>query len=192
MSGEGVRTQGSLLQAGASDHADSHGFSCTEQSSLQGFWFFRLRGCLVRESEQEERVCVKWHSTAALACGRSCGPPSYRVCSELRATRSGCVRGSWSPAALPSLSPRGTPFSSSAKALAPLHMRFGQPRAPRRAGCRLFGGHLWPLGLPCVDWRLCRTNTILPRLTQQPQSNTRRWIQVSDFPGRGIPTRAGS
>ena len=121
----GMRTQGSLL--------------CS-RGSWPLSWFLMHRTELpsrvlilqvLRESEQEkrawrERVCVKWHSTAALSCGRSWGSPSYRVYSELRATRSGWVRGSWNPAPLPSLSPKGTPFSSSAKAPAPQ-----LPLAPR-------------------------------------------------------------
>lgn len=76
-------------------------------------------GNLSRRKEHGERVYVQWQSTAALSCGRSCRPPSYRVYSELRATRSGWVHGSRNPAPLPSLSPKGTPFSSSAEAPAP-------------------------------------------------------------------------
>lgn len=46
----------------------------------------------------------------------------------------------------------------------------------------------WLPGLPHPELRLCRANVVLLPLSQShsvARSDTRRWSQVSDFPGRG-------
>lgn len=134
-------------------------------------------GNLSKRKEHGERVC-EVVPMAALSCGRSCGPLFLQSLQEPRANRSGWA--SWEPKSSTALvKPKGDAllqFLKGAGSLlcdAALEDIFGPGPAP-------------------VDRRLCKTNMILPRLTQQPESNTRRWIQVSDFPGRAIPTRAGS
>lgn len=142
---------------------------------------------------------------SCLGWGGGAADPFSRLLRALRAT-AGCVGGSRNPAQLPMWSPKGALLFTSAAGdswpwPARLHSSIEQlpPSlwdAPLCLACPLVQTPLLlPPGPSRVDLRLCRVNMVLLIALPQPHtqlwtSNIRRWIQIPDFPGRGVPARA--
>lgn len=147
---------------------------------------------------------MNWQFTAALA-----GEVGLQIHSRGFYAPSGPLQGVWVGAEIqhsfPCGAQRGRSFSLLQQCHSwpwppPLHSSIEQlpPSrwdAPLCLACPLVQTPLLlPPGPSRVDLRLCRVNMVLVALpqthTQLWTSNIRRWIQVPDFPGRGVPARA--